>query len=237
MRQDFKISYSRISTYLFCPYKYKLVYLNNFHTPVNADITFGHIIHRTLEKFHAGKEQSCEALFECCDTAWKNDGFSDPQQIFEYYKRSRFMLSNYYKSFMKSNAKILYVEKAFDANIGKYRFIGIIDRIDKYPDGKYEIMDYKTHIKIWKQKRIDEDLQLSFYVYACKNIFGFNPDKISVYFLSENKKIYTTRSQSEISYAINIAIETAENIILEKFDQNLSKCYACDFNLKCKKSI
>jgi RecB family exonuclease len=234
MRQDFKISYSRVNMYLFCPYKYKLAYLDNLRTPINADITFGHILHRTLEQFHSGKNQSCDALFECCDSVWKNDGFSDPQQIFEYYKRSRLMLDNYYKSFVESKTKVLCVEKAFDANIGKYRFMGIIDRIDRYPDGGYEVIDYKTHMRIWEQEKVDKDLQLSFYAYACKNIFNFSPDKISVYFLSENKKIYTRRSQSEISDAINIAIETAENIASENFEPNFSKCYLCDFNLKCK---
>lgn len=234
MRQDFKISYSRVNMYLFCPYKYKLMYLDNLHIPINADITFGHIIHKALEKFHIGKEQSYNMLFECYDDAWRNDGFADPQQIFEYYECGRRMLASYYKSFNASDTEVIYVEKAFDANIGKYKFIGIIDRVDRYPDGKYEIVDYKTHAKIWEQERVDKDLQLSFYVYACKNVFGFDPDKISVYFLSENKKIYTKRSRSEISDAIDVAIETAENVAAENFDPDVSKCHMCGFKLKCK---
>jgi putative RecB family exonuclease len=201
--------------------------------PVNADITFGHIIHKTLEKFHRNKEQTYEVLSECYDNAWKNDGFDDPQQIFEYYERGRQMLLNYYKSFSSLNTEVLYVEKAFDANIGKYKFMGIIDRIDKCSDGKYEIIDYKTHAKVWNQEKIDQDLQLSFYVYACKNVFGFNLDKISIYFLSENKKIYTRRSKNEISCAINLAIETAENIEIENFGPDISKCKICSFKLKC----
>jgi RecB family exonuclease len=237
MRQDFKISYSRVSAYLFCPYKYKLVYLRNFHIPINANITFGHIIHKTLEQFHSGKDQSYDVLFDCYDSSWKNDCFNDPQQIFEYYNRGKQMLENYYQSFRQSKAEILYVEKAFDANIGKYKFIGIIDRIDKYLDGAYEIMDYKTHTKIWDQERIDKDLQLSFYAYACRNVFGFTPDKISIYFLSDNKKVYTKRSQAEINDAINLAIETAENITVENFDPDISKCHICDFKLECKNSI
>ncbi len=86
MRQDFKISYSRVNAYLFCPYKYKLIYLDNLYAPINANITFGHIIHKTLEKFHVSNEQSYDILFECYDDAWRNDGFVDPQQIFEYYE-------------------------------------------------------------------------------------------------------------------------------------------------------
>ncbi|MDR3092425.1 MAG: PD-(D/E)XK nuclease family protein [Endomicrobium sp.] len=237
MREDFKISYSRVNAYLFCPHKYKLIYLDNFHIPVNANVTFGHIIHKALEQFHSGKEQSYNVLFECYDDAWKNDGFTDPQQIFEYYECGKRMLVNYYKSFSKSDAEVLYVERAFDANIGRYKFIGIIDRIDRYPDGKYEIMDYKTHVKVWEQERVDRDLQLSFYAYACKNIFGFNPDEISIYFLSENRKIYTKRSKSEIADAINLAILTAENITAEKFNPDVSKCQLCDFKLKCKFSV
>jgi len=234
MRQDFKISYSRVNAYLFCPYKYKLVYLDNFRIPVNVDITFGRIIHKTLERFHSEEKPSYDMLFECYDNAWKNDGFVDPQQIFEYYKRGQQMLENYYGSFRNSNTEVLYVEKTFDTNIGKYKFVGIIDRIDKYPDGTYEVMDYKTHVKVWRPERVNKDLQLSFYAYACKNVFGFNPDKISIYFLSENKKIYIKKSQNEICDAIDIAIKTSENITAENFDPDISKCQICDFKLKCK---
>jgi CRISPR/Cas system-associated exonuclease Cas4 (RecB family) len=234
MRQDFKISYSRVNAYLFCPYKYKLIYLDNLHIPINADITFGHIIHKTLEKFHVGKEQSYDTLFECYDGAWRNDGFADSQQIFEYYEYGKRMLANYYKSFNTSDTEVLYVEKAFAANIGKYKFIGIIDKIDRHPDGRYEIVDYKTHMEIWEQKRVDKDLQLTFYAYACKNVFGFDPDEISVHFLSKNKKIYTKRSWSEISDAIDVAIETAENVAAENFDPDVSKCQTCSLKLKCK---
>ncbi|MDR1122490.1 MAG: PD-(D/E)XK nuclease family protein [Endomicrobium sp.] len=235
-KQEFKISYSRVNTYLFCPHKYKLVYLDNFHIPINSDITFGHIIHKTLELFHGIGGQSCDVLFECYGSAWKNDGFKNLQQVFEYYHRGNQMLKNYYISFCETKPEVLYVEKSFGTNIGKYKFVGIIDRIDKHPDNTYEIMDYKTHIQVWEQERVDKDLQLTFYAYACKNIFGFNPDKISVYFLSDNKKIYSKRTQDDINNAVNMAIDIAEKISAESFDPDLSKCFICNFKFKCKHS-
>ncbi|MDR2676885.1 MAG: PD-(D/E)XK nuclease family protein [Endomicrobium sp.] len=237
MRQDFKISYSRINTYLFCPYKYKLIYFDGVHVPINADITFGHIIHKTLEQFHSGKKQVYDVLFEYYDDVWKNDGFNDPHQIFEYYKRGKVMLTNYYASFINSNSKVLYVEKAFNTNIGKYKFVGIIDRIDIFDNSKHEIIDYKTHLKVWNQKMVDQDLQLSFYTYACKNVFGLNINKISIYFLSENKKIYTKRSRNEIINAMNIATKIAKDIESEKFLPDTSKCKMCSLKLKCKCSL
>lgn len=233
---DFKISYSRISTYLFCPQKYKLIYIDNQHIPLNGDITFGQTIHKTLEKYHSEKGGTFEQLLEAYDDSWKNEGFESPQQSFEYYGRGKKMLEIYYNSFKLSDAEIVYTEKAFDANIGKYRFIGIIDRVDRHSDGKYEVMDYKTHAKAWEQERVDKDLQLSFYAYACKNVLGFNPDKISVYFLSPNIKMYTKRTPQDIESAINLALEAAENITAENFDPDASKCQSCDFKKKCKYS-
>lgn len=233
-REDFKISYSRISTYLFCPYKYKLVYIDNQYIPINADITFGQIIHKTLEQYHSRDGKNLEQLFEAYDECWENKGFLNPQQTFEYYQRGKAMLENYFKSFSVSDVKILYTEKSFDANIGKYRFVGIIDRIDEHPGGKKEVMDYKTHAKVWEQERVDKDLQLTLYAYACKNIFGFNPDKISVYFLSNNVKVYTERSAREIENGINLALETAEKIMSDNFEPDTSKCAGCDFKHKCK---
>ena len=232
--EDFKISYSRISAYLFCPYKYKLIYIDNRYIPVNADIIFGQIIHKTLEQYHSRNGKDLQELMECYDASWKNEGFESPQQSFEYYRRGTEMLENYFKSFSVSDVKILYTEKSFDANIGKYRFVGIIDRIDEYPDGKKEIMDYKTHARVWEQERLDKDLQLTLYAYACKNVFGFNPDKISVYFLSNNTKMYTRRSAKEIEDSINLALNTAENIMSDNFEADTAKCGNCDFKLKCK---
>ncbi|MDR0890944.1 MAG: PD-(D/E)XK nuclease family protein [Endomicrobium sp.] len=238
MKRDFRISYSRLNAYLFCPYKYKLIYLDNIRIPSNADITFGHIIHRTLEQFHNCKHNnfSCNKLFELYNDSWKNDGFITPQQIFEYYVRGKKMLKYYYQSFARSKDKIkvLCVEKQFTSNIGKYEFVGIIDRIDEYPNKIYEIIDYKTHSNLWDQKKIDNDLQLSLYAYACRNVFKLNPHRIAIYFLSKNRKIYTTRSDSAICKAIKIALQIAENINIESFNPNIVNCHFCGLQSQCK---
>jgi RecB family exonuclease len=236
MNQDFRISYSRINTYLFCPYKYKLIYLDNLHVPLNADITFGHVIHKTLEKFHSKQERSYDKLLELYNNTWKNDGFTNPQQVFEYYMRGKKMLKYYYKSFCLLPSKVVFVEKQFTSNIGKYEFVGIIDRIDECNDNTYEIIDYKTHINIWSQSKVDDDLQLSLYAYACKNIFHFKIKKIAIYFLSKNIKIYTSRTDNVISKAIKLSLDIAENVNIEHFEPNTKKCTSCGLKYKCKYS-
>ncbi|MDR2708701.1 MAG: PD-(D/E)XK nuclease family protein [Elusimicrobiota bacterium] len=236
LRQEFKISYSRINAFLFCPYKYRLAYIDGLYWPHTADISFGNTLHSTLEKFHAQKNNDYNFLLQCYEDSWRNDGFTTALESFEYYERGKEILKNYFETFSKSDTEVLFCEKRFNSNIGKYKFIGIIDRIDKYPDGTYEVMDYKTHAQIWTQEKVDEDLQLSFYAYACKNALGFNPDKICVYFLSANKKIYTHRTPQQLSQAIDLALEVARKIDAEEFTPNLAQCAYCAFNVKCKHS-
>ncbi|MDR0915239.1 MAG: PD-(D/E)XK nuclease family protein [Endomicrobium sp.] len=236
MNQDFRISYSRINTYLFCPYKYKLIYLDNVHIPLNADITFGHIIHKTLEQFHSQQKKSYDKIIELYNNIWTNDGFIEPQQIFEYYIRGKTILKYYYKSFCRSTSKVLFVEKQFTSNIGKYKFVGIIDRIDEYKNNIYEIIDYKTHMNIWSQSKVDDDLQLSLYAYACKNVLNLNPKRIAIYFLSKNIKIYTSRTDNSIYKAVKLSLEIAENVNTEHFVPNIKKCNFCGLQSKCKYS-
>lgn len=236
MREDFKISYSRVSTYIFCPQKYKLVYLDNLKGLQTADMAFGHSIHKTLECFHSGSDNSFAALMACYTDKWVAEGFSNAQDVYAYWQRGKKLLANYWESFENSKSKILFMEKQFDANVGKYRFIGIIDRIDENPDKTKELIEYKTHLKVWDKERLDNDMQLSFYVYACKNVLGFMPDKICVYFLSENKKVYTGRTAAQIDDAINKAIEVAQKIETDDFTPDTAKCAMCDFKNKCRYS-
>ncbi|MDR0485668.1 MAG: PD-(D/E)XK nuclease family protein [Elusimicrobiota bacterium] len=221
---------------MFCPYKYKLIYIDGAETPVTGDISFGHSLHGALEKYHRQENGSFDFLMECYNDAWKSGGFESPLKLFEYYLRGKSMLENYYNS-LKQNAgggKPVYIEEKFEANIGKYRFIGIIDRIDKMSDGSFEIIDYKTHSQIWTQERADRDLQMSFYIHACRTILGINPKTASFYFLSQNKKIQTKRTSADIETAIETALDCAQKINSEDFSPNISNCFRCELKQKCK---
>jgi RecB family exonuclease len=210
-----------------------MIYLDGFYERQNGDIAFGHTLHGCLEKFHSQKKQTLEDLLDCYEDSWKNDGFTSAVESFEYYVRGKEILHKYFDTFTENNVEVVFVEKKFNSNIGKYPFIGIIDRVDKYPDGTFEVMDYKTHAQIWTQEQVDKDLQLSFYVYACRHALNINPGKVCIYFIAHNKKIYTTRTDEQLTEAIDFALETARKIENEEFEPNLQKCKICRLNEQC----
>lgn len=231
---SFKISYSRINTYLFCPHKYKLIYLENKYIPLNSDISFGNSIHKTLDHFYKAGIYSYENLMDSLNFCWESSGYENHQEAYISYLRAVDVLNNFWQTYGKYPAKKIYTEHNFKTEIGKYPFIGIIDRIDEYEDGTRELVDYKTHKVIWEQEKVDNDLQLSLYCYGCKAALGFIPDKIAIYFLSQNKKIYTTRNQEQIDNAVKLSVNIADKINNEEFEPNTEKCSFCDFKASCK---
>ena len=59
---------------------------------------------------------------------------------------------------------------------------GSIDRIDRLPSGRVEVIDYKTG-KVSSQKDVHESLQLSIYVLACRDALGLGtPEQVTLYF-------------------------------------------------------
>ena len=232
--QSFKISYSRINTYLFCPHKYRLIYLENKYIPLNADIAFGNSVHKTLDYFYKKGIYNYEALLDALNFCWESSGYETSQDVYVSYLRAVDVLKNFWETFGKYVPKKIYTEHNFKSEIGKYPFIGIIDRIDEYDDGTRELVDYKTHKIIWDQEKVDNDLQLSLYCYGCKVALGFIPDKIAIYFLSHNKKIYTTRNEKQITDAVNLSLDVAEKINKNEFTPDTEKCSYCDFKSSCK---
>ena len=55
------------------------------------------------------------------------------------------MLINYHEHFIKGKFKKATREPYFELPVGEdFVTIGFIDRIEKLPDGTYEVIDYKT---------------------------------------------------------------------------------------------
>jgi len=231
------ISFSGISAYRQCPFKYNLIYREGWRGAPTPFTSLGLSIHRALEEFHSSKADSFEALTDCYDKNWKNEGFSSPQETQEFFDKGLRMLKNYYDEQAAAKSEILFIEKSFKFRLGRNHIIGIIDRIDRHPDGAYEVIDYKTNLQIWEQEKADSDLQLTIYGIACERALGIKPDVLSYYFLAHNKKIITQRNAKQIAEAEKLIESVTRDIYGENFKPDTAFCTKCDFRKRCKFSI
>ena len=231
-----EISYSKLNAYLSCPYKYLLVYEKGMKVPPNPYISLGQSVHRALEGFHLKKAGDIDDLMDCYNASWVNEGFNSPQQAFEFFEKGRRMLESYYRDSLNLKTEVLFVEKEFRFKLGKHLVRGIMDRVDRHPDGKYEVIDYKTHSEMWKQDKADADLQLSVYALGCERALGFKPDLLTFYFVAAGERLSTTRSSLQLAAAARTAADIAGRISCRVFTPNPSFCPRCDFKKTCPRS-
>lgn len=229
-----ELSYSKISAYRFCPWKYKLIYKDGLRVPSNPYISLGLSIHKSLEIFHKNDKKYFDDLLEIYNEVWVNEGFQSPQQTVHFYEKGEKMLKQYFEWSQERKAEIFAVEKEFRFQIGSRMLRGIIDRIDRLPDDTFEVIDYKTHAEMWDQSRIDSDLQLTLYAVGCKRVLNIDPAALSFYFLAHNKVITTQRTQLQEEEALALFEDVAKRIEKEDFSPDKDKCPKCDFKSSCR---
>jgi len=162
-------SATSLKTYLQCKRKYYFQYLSNIKDH-NISIKpqayeIGNIIHNCLEEAVKTKNISNAFISSYFSTFQKNNPYLILE--LELWKKKLEKLVSYEQNRKENGIEIYEVEKPFNLTYKGINIKGAIDRIDKYPDNTYEIIDYKTsaNLKIDTLKTYEEsnDFQLEFY--------------------------------------------------------------------------
>lgn len=231
------LSYSQLDTFKICPLQYNYKYILKIPVADSHTLSFGSSVHETLREFYQnllrGRKVSIklmEGLYEKC---WRPIGYESVEQ--EQSKKAKGMeiLRDFYEKNKDPWILPAYLEKNFFLKVGEYGISGRIDRIDKLEDGTFEVIDYKTG-RFKKAQNLKKDLQLSIYALALKEVFGFEASRLSLYYLEDNVKVSTTRSEQDLK---NVVVELEEIISgMEKSDfvpTPGEMCNFCPFRLIC----
>jgi putative RecB family exonuclease len=102
---------------------------------------------------------------------------------------------------------------------------GSIDRIDRLPSGRVEVIDYKTG-RISSQKDVTESLQLSMDLGT--------PERVTLYFTESATRMSTTRTDEELDAARDDLRARAAHIRRGAFTATPGEaCRYCDFARLC----
>jgi RecB family exonuclease len=111
---------------------------------------------------------------------------------------------------------------------------GIIDRLDRLPGGGYEVIDYKTNRRLPPKGSVDTDLQLSLYYLAAREIWGIEPERLTLYFLLPGHRMTTSRSPADVDALRRRVATVAERIEAGFFEPRENPlCNWCDFQPVC----
>ncbi|HPS28577.1 MAG TPA: PD-(D/E)XK nuclease family protein, partial [Candidatus Paceibacterota bacterium] len=136
---------------------------------------------------------------------------------------------------------ILELEKHFvlDFDIGKekHHLSGIMDRVDTFNDGRYEIIDYKTGKRVPSQKDTDKDLQLSIYALGLLSFWPKLNTKdisLSLYFLKPDIKVTSSRTAEQLDGTKQEIKESILAITKSDFSPTPSRlCDWCGYRRRC----
>jgi putative RecB family exonuclease len=232
-----KLSYSSINTYETCPAKFKFQYEDRLPGTASPALSFGDSLHRALYRFHnrpVPVAPSAEELLAILDGVWVSEGFRSEAEERTYMDHGRQVLAQYHLENAEDYRIPSALEFRFSIEVEGVRINGTIDRMDRIPGGGYEIIDYKTNRRLPPSSRIEKDLQLSMYHLAAKEVWGIEPERLTLYYLLPGQRMSTTRTAQDVDELRRRIATVAERIAAGKFEPRENPlCDWCDYKAMC----
>jgi len=194
------LSYSQINTFINCPHKYKLMYIDKIQSNSDSiEAYMGKIVHETLEWVYNKRNNYYvwDIIEDKYKKIWNDNWHSNIYiaPIRRKYDKDYFMnlglecLRNYYRNNSGPNIStedLIGNEIMIDTKIDKYIFKGIIDRLDENEE-YIEIHDYKTG-KPNTERIMRKDMQLIIYLLAIREQYPNKKIALNWHFLKKKNK-------------------------------------------------
>jgi DNA helicase II / ATP-dependent DNA helicase PcrA len=230
------LSYTQVDTYQRCPQMYQYRFVFRLPTRPRAQMQFGRILHEALKDALGSIERDRPLTWDMVDAAyvaaWARERFCAPEQAPSLQDLGRSYL---HRAFDAGDlSKPLLLEQPFSLRVDGLRLTGRIDRVDRHPDGSYEVIDYKTG-SAKKAVELQRDLQLSVYALAAREVFRFDPLSLSYYYLETSERVTVDKPQERLEEDRQTIVNVAEGIRAELFPArpDRMKCGGCDFRMLC----
>ncbi|MGI8750040.1 MAG: ATP-dependent helicase [Thermoleophilaceae bacterium] len=228
------LSASDIETYRLCPLKYKFARV--FRIPQEPTIhqRFGIVLHQVLERFHQSAEPTREELFELFESSWRRGGFGDTDDELQFRERALSALDRYWERVRDQEGEPAWFERSFSFQLGPHLLRGRVDRVDKLPDGTYELIDYKTG-KAKSAEDLRQDIQLSVYQMGARESWGVETSAQSYMYVMTGEKVPVAHSEEELERVRATIERIGSGILRQEFQPTPTAeiCSFCDYRIIC----
>jgi DNA helicase-2/ATP-dependent DNA helicase PcrA len=232
------LSASDLSLYLTCPLKYKFARVFGIPQEPTINQRFGILIHNVLERFH--KEPPLDdadglpQLTNLFETGWRRTGFGSTDDELQFRDRAREALRLYWERERIAEGEPVWLEKKFDFKVGEHHVRGRVDRVDRLPDGDYELIDYKTGERR-TEAELESDLQLALYRLAAREAWDIEASTGSYYYVLDADKVAAPTKPDDAERVERTVLQVGEGILSQDFEPRPSQavCSWCDYRLIC----
>ena len=245
------LSFSKFNTYEQCPKQFWYQYVLNA-LPANQEqsalykgSTFHEIVEESAKRQKEGNTDDTAKLFSELQTKWDPKKYltSSVQKEQQDRKSLTPALESYQKWSSSNPNEIVALELPFTTYIGGFKVNGVIDRLEKTPEGEYVVIDYKTG---GKNKKVDarNSPQLNLYALALKENpdYGKLPAKAVFFYVEkpEGEQLFEYEVEAEKVEEIKGILEGYVKAIQEKeFDATpeMFTCKWCQYSDICEEAM
>jgi superfamily I DNA/RNA helicase/RecB family exonuclease len=234
------LSASDLDLYLTCPLKYKFRRVFGIPEEPTINQRFGILIHSVLERFHkdAGEGETTNGglaeLMDLFESGWRRSGFGSSDDELQFRDRAREAMRLYWERERESEGVPVWLERKFDIRIGEHQVRGRVDRVDRLPDGSYELIDYKTGERK-SEAQLENDLQLALYRLAAREAWGLEAGTGSYYYVLDADKVAAPVLAEDAERVERTVLEVGEGVLGQDFEPRPAPttCSWCDYRLIC----
>jgi DNA helicase-2/ATP-dependent DNA helicase PcrA len=231
------LSASDLTLYLTCPLKYKFARVFGIPQEPTINQRFGILMHNVLERFHKeppepGEElRTLNRLFE---GGWRRGGFGGSDDELQYRDRGREALRRYWERERLTESVPVWLERKFDIKVADHHVRGRVDRVDRLPDGDYELIDYKTGERK-SEEDLDSDLQLALYRMAAREAWEIEAAYASYDYVLDAEKVAAPTKPDDAERVERTVVTVGEGVLSQDFEPRPSPsvCSWCDYRLIC----
>jgi DNA helicase-2/ATP-dependent DNA helicase PcrA len=228
------LSASDIETYRTCPLKYKFARVFRIPSEPTMNQRFGILVHQVLERYHAAESAGLPTLLNLLDAGWRRGGFGDSEEERQFRAKATQALVRYHDRFRDDDAEPVWFERSFQFRIGPHLLRGRVDRVDRLPEGGYELIDYKTG-RPKSAAQLRDDVQLSLYAVGAREAWQLEAPQQSYYYVLDDAKVPVPRSDEDRDWITETVFEVADGILGQGFEPtpSFAACSVCDYRIAC----
>jgi superfamily I DNA/RNA helicase/RecB family exonuclease len=227
------LSATDIETYRTCPLKYKFARVFRIPSEPTINQRFGILVHQVLERYHAAPG-GLPSLLNLLEAGWRRGGFGDSEEERQLRSKATQALVRYHDRFQEEGSEPVWFERPFQFRMGPHLLRGRVDRVDKLPQGGYELIDYKTG-RPKSAAQLREDVQLSLYAVGAREAWQLEAAQQAYYYVLDDAKVPVVRSEQDREWITETVLEVADGILAQGFEPtpSFAACSVCDYRIAC----
>ncbi len=216
---------SKVASFKDCALAFRFSAIDRLPEPPSPAATKGTLVHRALELLFCEPpaRRTPDAAMSCLATA-RREMASDPEFVGlgldaeaegAFAEEAEALVRRYFELEDPTSVHPIGLELRLEVALGSLTLRGVIDRLDRDPDGGLVVTDYKSGKVpgvVHEQSRLGG---VHFYAFLCEQLLGVRPVRIQLLYLSAPVAIVAQPSEQSVramekrAMAIWRAVETA----------------------------